>query len=63
MSEEFTHYKIDKNICTGCTLCAQNCPVNVISGESGKPHEIDQEGCIRCGSCYDVCPYGAVIRS
>ena len=62
MADQYSHYEIDaKNV--GCGLCAQNCPVSVISGEAGKTHVIDQEGCIKCNACFDVCPYEAVIRS
>lgn len=63
MNEQFSHYEIKKDACVGCGLCAQNCPVSVISGEPGKLHVIDQEGCIKCGACFDVCPYNAVSRS
>ena len=63
MSEQYKHYRINKENCVGCGLCAQNCPVSVISGDPGKPHEIDEEGCIKCGACFDVCPYEAVERS
>jgi len=63
MNQQYTHYEIDPEKCVGCGLCAQNCPVSVISGEAGKTHVIDQEGCIKCNACFDVCPYGAVKRS
>jgi NADH-quinone oxidoreductase subunit F len=50
--------------CTGCTLCAKSCPVDCISGERKALHVIDQSKCTRCGSCFDVCNFGAVeIRS
>jgi len=63
MNEQYSHYEIDPEKCTGCSLCEQNCPVNVITGEPGKTYVIAQEGCIKCGVCHDVCPYGAVKRS
>ena len=53
-------YEIDPEVCTGCTLCARNCPVEVISGERRQPHEIDQDACIRCGICAQVCNFNAV---
>ena len=56
-------YRIDAELCIGCTKCAKSCPVNVISGERKEPHVIEQSGCIKCGSCADVCPVGAVIVS
>jgi NADP-reducing hydrogenase subunit HndC len=54
-------YSIDPEICTGCTLCAKNCPQACIAGENKKPHIIDQDGCIRCGACMDICPVDAVV--
>ncbi len=46
--------------CTGCTLCVRNCPAACITGERKKLHAIDQESCIRCGVCRDVCKFNAV---
>ncbi len=55
-------YSIIPGKCTGCTLCAIKCPVNCISGEKKGLHTIDQEACIRCGQCYDVCNFEAVEK-
>jgi NADH-quinone oxidoreductase subunit F len=46
--------------CTGCGKCVRNCPVSCISGEKKKQHLIDQDICIKCGVCQDVCPFDAV---
>ena len=53
-------YSIDPENCTGCTVCAKNCPVACISGERKQTHVIDQEKCIKCGMCYSVCNFDAV---
>jgi NADH-quinone oxidoreductase subunit F len=52
-------YRVRDN-CTGCTLCAQHCPVNAIPMTPYARHAIDLEKCTRCDSCRQVCPHGAV---
>ncbi len=51
--KQLIRYVIDPTKCVGCTACARVCPVNAISGEVRKVHQIDNEVCIRCGSCIE----------
>ncbi|MFA5611509.1 MAG: NADH-quinone oxidoreductase subunit NuoF [Anaerolineaceae bacterium] len=53
-------YEIMDGPCTGCTVCARNCPVNAISGERKETHVIDQDICIKCGICFQVCKFDAI---
>ncbi|MFC1528425.1 NADH-ubiquinone oxidoreductase-F iron-sulfur binding region domain-containing protein [Candidatus Latescibacterota bacterium] len=54
-------YTIDSEKCTGCTVCAKNCPQEAISGEKKESHSIDQNNCVKCGICFDVCKFEAVF--
>jgi NADH:ubiquinone oxidoreductase subunit F (NADH-binding)/NAD-dependent dihydropyrimidine dehydrogenase PreA subunit len=53
-------YYINAENCTGCNICARNCPVDAIEGSLKEPHVIDQKKCIRCGVCREVCNFNAV---
>jgi len=53
-------YTIDPETCTGCQACLRECPAGAVSGDKKEPHEVDQELCVKCGLCYDVCQFDAV---
>ena len=55
-------FGINPNICTGCGLCKKNCPQNAISGETKSPHVIAEDLCIKCGVCFELCNFDAVIK-
>ncbi|MBM9520915.1 4Fe-4S binding protein [Desulforhopalus vacuolatus] len=50
---------INKELCTGCQICVDNCSVGAISMEKDSAF-IKEDECIRCGVCHDVCPEEAV---
>jgi len=54
-------YTIDDN-CNGCTACARACPTDAITGEKKQLHVINQDACIKCGKCFTVCRFDAVIK-
>jgi NADH:ubiquinone oxidoreductase subunit F (NADH-binding)/(2Fe-2S) ferredoxin/Pyruvate/2-oxoacid:ferredoxin oxidoreductase delta subunit len=54
-------FSILEERCTGCRVCAVKCPQEAISGEKQGLHTIDQELCIKCGICRDVCRFDAVL--
>lgn len=41
--------------------CVSVCPVKAVSLDHDKSY-IDQEKCIKCGRCVDVCPYTAIVK-
>jgi len=53
--KNFISYTIITDKCDGCMLCFKSCPVDAIKGEKKQPHVIDQEKCIKCGTCIDIC--------
>ena len=47
--------------CVGCSLCAKECPVSIIEGETKQPFRIfAADECIECSLCAWVCPAEAI---
>ncbi|MBF0369481.1 MAG: NADH-quinone oxidoreductase subunit NuoF [Magnetococcales bacterium] len=57
-----THTIINKD-CTGCSICQRQCPVDAIAGTVKQPDTwvIDQEVCINCGMCVEVCKPDCIL--
>ena len=53
-------FRIDPQLCVGCTLSSRNCPVDAIIGERKEAHFIDTTKCIKCGTCKDKCKFNAI---
>ena len=56
------HYVINPDLCRGCTDCTRVCPVEAISVELRKPHQIDTSKCLKCGACAEKCKFHAITR-
>lgn len=53
---EMISYYIDPEKCQACMICARRCPVDAIISVKKEVHIIEQDKCIRCGSCFEACP-------
>ncbi len=62
--QELITYYILPDRCQACLICARDCPTEAIAGGKGLIHVIDQEKCIKCGICFEVCPsrFDAVVK-
>ncbi|MEM2601282.1 MAG: 4Fe-4S binding protein, partial [Candidatus Hadarchaeales archaeon] len=38
------------------------CPVGAIRGGKEEVHVVDQGKCTKCGTCFEVCTFGAVRK-
>ena len=50
--------KVDKNECTGCGICADECPSGAI--KVNDVAVVDASLCTGCGACVDACPSGTL---
>ena len=62
-------YKVIKDKCFGCGMCAKQCPVSALSrtdyvapGKKLAAFEIDTTKCVKCGACEGVCRFKAIVK-
>ena len=59
--------KVDANTCVGCGGCIsgydgdKSCPTHAITIKGDKA-DINQELCVKCGQCIELCALGAISK-
>ena len=51
---------IDEQVCIGCTLCVQACPVDAIVGAAKQMHTVVASLCTGCELCVAPCPVDCI---
>jgi len=51
---------IDEQVCIGCTLCIQACPVDAILGAAKQMHTVIESECTGCELCLPPCPVDCI---
>ena len=57
---ELIRFRVNEEVCTGCTLCAKVCPTQAATGQRKEAHRIDEALCIKCGLCFEACRFNAI---
>ncbi len=51
---------VDEELCDGCGVCVENCPVGILRVENGKAKVSKAHMCTDCSLCREVCPRQAL---
>lgn len=49
-----------EDLCIGCTLCIQACPVDAIAGAAKQIHTVIESECTGCELCIPPCPVACI---
>ena len=62
--ELIAYYILPDKCEKGCEHCVLTCPTEAITSTEKRIKVIDQEKCVKCGTCIETCPpeYNAVIK-
>ena len=60
--KELLAFHIDQDSCRACMACHKKSPSEPINGGKKLIHVIEQEKCTKCGTCFEVCRFGAVKK-
>jgi len=55
------HLSGDTTLCTGCNKCSNACPMGLDVKEMVQSRQMEDDECILCASCTDICPKGAIM--
>ena len=53
-------WSLNKDKCTSCGECINDCPIDALEMQDGFPRIKDGGECIRCGMCVSLCPEQAI---
>jgi len=61
----FGKVRLDDTQCTGCGLCAINCPTNaltILTSDDSNEYQLlfQHDSCVACGMCVNTCPEGCL---
>ncbi|MFC2091443.1 ATP-binding protein [Elusimicrobiota bacterium] len=51
---------IDTQMCTGCTICIEECPVSALEMKDDISILSKPDDCTGCEACEEICPVSAI---